>query len=417
MLVLLLLAGTATIQVCIAFSVTKQTGKSAVSLVPRITLDEYLTNTSHDDDTTDGYLDITQTPVIIRDIISPQAVESLADELIGILGDEEIQMQRKIKDDEDGSSSTTEIYDINVMDAVEYMMDSHHYDSYFAFCEGLLPGSTSDSTQLHDKLTNIRELPFPNQENWFTYFLSQVMPSDAVILAGTGATSTLHRDPFEWTGTSVCFEGTKIWRFILPPPHGVTVVDEALQSYRLDSIAWEEEDDDDDNKQKVVLSAGWQSDMSLFDTVDDNFPSVLDLVTLEEENNEQFQRLMEDIGTDISSLQPSTNALDALDRIAKAHGSNGASNLPFITAIQQPGDLLLIPAHCWHQTYAPMPSVAVASQRCGAMNDGARVIQHVLDVANRKDEVPDILKCDTYEEGMGKEVVRVLFDTILTNDQ
>ena len=76
---------------------------------------------------------------------------------------------------------------------------------------------------------------------------------------------------------------------------------------------------------------------------------------------------------------------------------------------------MLIPAHCWHQTYAPMPSVAVASQRCGAMNDGARVIQHVLDVAKRKDEVPKILKCNTYE-GMGKEVVRVLFDTILTND-
>ena len=59
----------------------------------------------------------------------------------------------------------------------------------------------------------------------------------------------------------------------------------------------------------------------------------------------------------------------------------------------------------------------VASQRCGVMNDGARVIQHVLDVAKRKDEVPKILKCNTYGEGMGKEVVRVLFDTILTNDQ
>ena len=37
------------------------------------------------------------------------------------------------------------------------------------------------------------------------------------------------------------------------------------------------------------------------------------------------------------------------------------------------------------------------------MNDGARVIQHALDVAKRKDEVLDILKCDTYEEGMGNK--------------
>ena len=91
------------------------------------------------------------------------------------------------------------------------MMDSKRNDSFFAFCEGLLP---SDATvELHQQLTEIREAPFPNEENWFNYFPDKVRPTDALILAGEGAVSTLHRDPFEWTGTSLCLEGVKEhWR-------------------------------------------------------------------------------------------------------------------------------------------------------------------------------------------------------------
>ena len=124
-------------------------------------------------------------------------------------------MQRKIKY-EDGVSRT-EIHDITLKESIEYMMESSHYDSNFAFCEGLLPSSIPGSSNLSDKLTKIRETPFPMQEDWFNYFPSKIKPTDAIILAGAGATSTLHRDPFEWTGTSLCLEGTKIWRFIVPP--------------------------------------------------------------------------------------------------------------------------------------------------------------------------------------------------------
>mmetsp|Transcript_1564 Transcript_1564/g.3347 ORF Transcript_1564/g.3347 Transcript_1564/m.3347 type:complete len:411 (-) Transcript_1564:54-1286(-) len=394
----ILVLAVAGIEGCNGFS-PPQPRESA--LVPRLTLDEYLSSPVY------------KTPVLIRDIVSPESIESLADRLMNILGEEEVQMQRKIKDEDDGCR-TTEIYDIPLQDSIEYMMDSSHHDACFAFCEGLLPGSIPGSSKLSEKLEDIREKPFSDQENWFDYFPPIIKPTDAIILAGAGATSTLHRDPFEWTGTSLCLEGTKIWRFIIPPPEskgGISVVDEALRSYRLDSIAWEDEEENSSDE-PLILSAGWQSDMTLYDDINGHFPSAFEWMTKEEEDKDKFQREIEDVGMDVSRLRPSTDALDALDQIAEANDSNDRSSAsPFVTAIQQTGDLLLIPAHCWHQTYAPVPSIAVASQRCGAHIDGAYVIKHVLDVANcDKEKLPAILKCSNYEEGLGEEVVSRLIE-------
>ncbi len=98
-----------------------------------------------------------------------------------------------------------------------------------------------------------------------------------------------------------------------------------------------------------------------------------------------------------------------------------------MTAVQRSGDLLLISAHCWHQTYATVPSLAISSQRCGARVDGANVIRHVLDVVammmkrdnnndddgdGEKVEILEELKRDRYEEGSGKEIVRKLIEYV-----
>ena len=95
------------------------------ALVPRITLEEFLAAPKR----------FKALPIIIRDIVSPDVIESLADELMRTLGDEEIQMQHKVKNDD--GKTTTEIYDISLSESVEYMMDSQHDDSFFAFVEGL----------------------------------------------------------------------------------------------------------------------------------------------------------------------------------------------------------------------------------------------------------------------------------------
>ena len=467
-------------------------------LVPRVTLDEYVASPPS------RYRD---SPVIIRDIVPPDVVESLADELMSVLGDEVVTMQRKTRTRNvvvDGhprstATTTTTTYDATLADCVDYMMDSHHDDAYFAFCEGLLPNPPSVSSsptsrpgrshELCRKLREIREAPFIGREDWFDRFPPGMRPTDAVILAGSGATSTLHRDPFEWTGTSLCLEGAKVWRFVMPPPPtttttttggggdsgggGVSVVDGALASYRLDSIAWEEEeeeeeeeddgdDDDDDNRDDdrsrrrpgvgpVVVSAGWQSDMSLYDSIDDDFPSGYDWSIMEEEEGaDACAREMERAGSDTSRMRPCPGTLGALDRMIMANsivvesssgggGGGGVGNglsSPFVTAVQRPGDLLLIPARCWHQTYAPVPSVAVSSQRCGAEADGANVIRHVVDCVamNRSNDddgevksgskrkrggggrgegvPPDALKRDRYEEGEGEEIVRRLVEYV-----
>jgi hypothetical protein len=218
-----------------------------------------------------------------------------------------------------------------------------------------------------------------------------------------GATSTLHRDPFEWTGTSLCLEGTKIWRFIYPPfssEGGVKVVDEALNSYRLDSVAWEEDEE------STILSAGWQSDMNMYSVIDHKFPDAFGWMKCEEEDACLFREELED---KTSMLSPDKDIFHALEKIRT--NSNEPS---FATAIQQAGDLLLIPAHCWHQTYAPVPSVAVASQRCSALIDGKNVVDHILNLSKKKIGVPDLLKQSQFAEGTGKQIVKQLLRYAIT---
>ena len=355
------------------------------SSVPRISIDEYLSSP------------IYNRPVLIRDITSPEVLERLVDELIRSCGDVLVSLQRKQKKNDE--SLSTEIYDMTLQESVEYMMDSNHLDSYFAFCEGLLSTAESDPSssiisRLNQAFESVRDKPFPNQENWFDFFPPNIKPTDAIILAGAGSTSTFHRDPFEWTGTSLCLEGTKIWRFILPPSKsdgGVGLVDDALNSYRLDSVAWEEDGD------ATILSAGWQSDMSLYATIDQQFPNAFEWMKREEEDANSFRK---DIESKTSMLSPDRDAARALDKI-----NCNANGVSFATAIQQTGDLLLIPAHCWHQTYAPVPSVAIASQRCSAATDGANVIHHILKLTRNKSAVPDVLKQQAYKEGTGKQMV------------
>ena len=347
--------------------------------------------------------------------------------------------QSKENNDTDGgkaTDTTTDLYLSSFLEAIDLVLgQSKHDDALLAFCEGLLnpqldtgeknlsqKDHSSSQLSLQQKMEDLREKLFQqrspvNLENntskihdkkesttshpidpcWFReYFPTEVSPTDCVILAGEGATSTLHRDPLEWTGTNLCLDGTKVWRFVAPPlavaavaasremdepPLGdersssVAVIDGLLDAYRLDSIAWGDRDDD-----PLTLSAGWQSDYSLFASFHNRISST-DLSELEEkQGTKEKLDTISMIASDVERLQPDI----PVGIIGTSSGKNGAErsgdHVTIWSGVQKPGDMIVIPAHWWHQTYAMEASLAIASQRCGAKRDSERVLRHILEM-------------------------------------
>jgi hypothetical protein len=309
-----------------------------------------------------------QKPLLIANAL--EECEACCDILMTVAGQEgqlQVDLQCQRHRTSDGRAVTEIFENVDLREALEDILweSTAHEASYLSFCEGLL-GEHDALQPIATLATRARERLFPHDTEWFAhYFPAHWQPSDAVVLAGAGATSTLHRDPFEWTGTSLCLEGSKVWRF-LDPNSNVRHVDAALQSYRLESIAWEE-GQDTSTSTSTSISAGWQSDLSLYRTRQhEKIPTARAWSAMEEDDGKGHTHKQEEL----LRIGSSTTLLAPDDEIA--------SDIPMVTAIQQAGDLLLIPAHWWHQTYALEPSVAIASQRCGR-HDAALVLQHILD--------------------------------------
>jgi len=321
-----------------------------------------------------------ETPVLITGVLDPSECEQMCYSLMAVSDMLDVNVQRKRKGREAGS---TELYHCMLEQGISAVMDSTHDDSRLIFEEGLLERDASLQV-LSRRLIAAQEALFTD-EDWLQHFPPQLKPSSCVVIAGEGATSTLHRDPLEWTGTSVCLEGSKVWRF-LPPVPNVSAVDDSLDSYRLASIAWDEYD--------TPISAGWQSDYNLYNTRHNDIPSAQ---SLDELNDTKKWKLMDEIAADTIKLQPNTLQQSTL-----------------WTAVQRPGDLLIIPAHWWHQTYALEPSIAIASQRCGTVRDAPRLVHHILETTSLikdKDVCRRVLR-DTYTNGIHgtpKEIVSNLF--------
>ncbi|XP_059142086.1 uncharacterized protein LOC131929755 [Physella acuta] len=55
------------------------------------------------------------------------------------------------------------------------------------------------------------------RENFFSLFPEEIRPWDCLLLWGTAfSRSTLHIDPYNWTGTNAVLSGAKKWKLILP---------------------------------------------------------------------------------------------------------------------------------------------------------------------------------------------------------
>jgi hypothetical protein len=363
-------------------------------------------------------------PILITDALSVQECEELCDEWFQAVGQQSITIQRKIKDDDDGTSSETFLYDCTVEDSLNLLMQSTPSDSIFAFVEGLLECNnnqqmTSQNCQtlkkIQSHLNQVRESLFPGEENWFDYFPKTAQPSDCIVMAGEGGTSTLHRDPFEWTGTNLCLEGRKLWRFL---PHDSHYWDDRLDCYRLKSIAWnnngniEETATKKSTTEELTLSSGWQSDYSLYTPTGSDLLSAKEISELSEQDSET---LLDQMVSTISWLSP--NVLPHDDN--KGDSACVMDEECFASVVQHTGEMLLIPPTCYHQTYAPEPSIAVASQRCGSSLDASRVIHHILDHQQKPHHNNEPLPTDIYNLCQGrvsaedldpKETVRRLFE-------
>ena len=296
-------------------------------------------------------------PLLITRALSKAECEMCAESLVSMQETTAVELQ------EQKQGATVQIYDTSLQDALDAILfessaASVDSSSYLAFCEGLLQQLDDATSALLQEMTNrARDRMWQEDDtDWFaSYFPPTVRPTDAVVFAGIGATSTLHRDPFEWMGTSLCLEGSKLWRFVDPTNSSVQDIDELLESYRLPSIAWGEE------SSSTSFSAGWQSDKSLFRLrCPERMPTAESLDATDDASKRKlFEEIVfsNDVVSRDDSIPPATTVS---------------------TVIQHTGDLLLIPPHWWHQTIALEPSAAIASQRCGSY-DAPLVLQHMLD--------------------------------------
>jgi hypothetical protein len=66
-------------------------------------------------------------------------------------------------------------------------------------------------------LEDLSPTPQPLLHSWFRYLPPILQPPDAFLLWGTAhSRSTLHIDPYNWTGTNALIRGTKDWIFVPP---------------------------------------------------------------------------------------------------------------------------------------------------------------------------------------------------------
>ena len=341
------------------------------------------------------------TPILVTGALSPLQCEEICSQFIETAQNDttsifvELQRRQKTKNlkqirsnsrrsskrKESGrASGTLELrsYNVSLLQAIDTIMtQSNHDDAFWCFQEGLFEDH-SVFEPIHNILQCVRQSllqgtnhriqgdnspKVPSFTNWFDYFPKWAQSTDCVILSGVGSTSTLHRDPFEWTGTSICVEGTKIWRFIEPNP-SVQRIDAMMESYRLPSVAWDV---------NTSISAGWQSDYSLYRNIN---PS--------SQNNRMDEEwsMIATRDEKYRDILIMAQSFDDLQPDYALRGSNWTTSNIY-TTVQQEGDFLIIPSHYWHQTYTIMePTVTISSQHCSDF-DLYRVLNHIITTTNR----------------------------------
>ena len=262
-------------------------------------------------------------PRIVKGVLDATQCEHFADALLRNAKEHKVIVQTQYDDATSEESTTLDKF------CRSHVFDSSHDGAKLIFDEDLLddcaPEVAAGVRAAVDTLFK--------DESWFDWFPDFAKPRDCAVLAGQGARSTLHRDPFEWTGLNTCLEGSKLWRFVRDDA-------DLLAPYRLTSSAW------------GGLSVGWQSDESLFKRRKATVPTARALAEMDDDDRRS-----------------------AIDAVARDDLLEASVDVQYQTLVQHAGDLVVIPAGWYHQTYSVEPSLAIASQRCG-LNDAPTVSGH-----------------------------------------
>jgi len=204
------------------------------------------------------------------------------------------------------------------------------------------------ATLLEDLQAELPEALQPHRD-LFQQWPAPMQPAkQCLIMGGTGGCSTLHTDMLGWTGWNVLLMGRKHWKFFPPAPE----VGEALDA--------------------EVREMGDQYNLGFSCTSPvDMFHSANGLKCPERAPDPRFCKV--------------EFTADA-ERYPRA-----AQVCPLLEVVQGPDELIVFPAHYFHQTYHYEPTIAVASQM---MNEGckARVLGQILDFAgaDRRALPPDL---------------------------
>lgn len=270
---------------------------------------------------------------------------------------------------------------------VEECFSSCHDDSIFLLDEDLLVDDPASGVSELARQVAILPAGFFPDGDMFDLFPEAIRPKKpCLLIGGAGARSTLHADPYSWTGWNYLAEGSKIWTFFPPDQNtaaereaggGLLSVEEAFKARRLESSAWDEG--------RFNVSAGWQSPVDLYHerVAASEWPTAMDLgVMNSEDHHAALDGIQEACEGSHFPFIPSEPAC-LLERLQGPMSQAVPQSRRRVSVVQRAGELLLIPPRWWHQTYYLEPCVAVAGQYLNENNFGS-VSKHILDWCNYK---------------------------------
>ena len=124
-----------------------------------------------------------------------------------------------------------------------------------------------EGTELAKPLSTLPASLWP-EGDLFDHFPKAIRPKKpCLVMGGEGARSSLHVDPYSWTGWNYLLEGSKIWTFFPPGP----CAEALFKATRIQSSSWD--------LGKFNISAGWQSPVDIYEQKKGSktWPSAMDL--------------------------------------------------------------------------------------------------------------------------------------------